>query len=106
MRRICSQLVLRRNGNQDRLVEAAADQLHLPARGQFAQMVEKLRMALLEPFEQRTGIVQAHANAGMPRQAIDKGQIGALVGLFEDGIEIADRLMGVDQENETELAQV
>ena len=50
--------------------------------------------------------VQAQANAAMPEQALDKGQIGALIGLFDDGIEIANRLMGVNQENETELAQV
>ena len=69
-------------------------------------MVEELRMAALDPFEQRTGIVQAQANAGMLEQPLDKGQIGTLIGLFDDGIEIADRLMGVNQENQTELAQV
>jgi hypothetical protein len=50
--------------------------------------------------------VQAQANAGVLEQMFDKGQVGALIGLFDDGIEIADWLMGVNQENETELAQV
>ena len=45
------ELVLGRNGNQDRFVKAAADQFHLPARGQFPKMVEELRMAALHPFE-------------------------------------------------------
>ena len=87
-------------------VKAAADQFHLPARGQFPKMAEELGMALLKPLQQRTGIVQAQANAGVLAQVLNKRQIGTLIGLFDDGIEIADRLMGVNQENETELAQV
>ena len=50
--------------------------------------------------------MQAQANAAMLEQPLHKGQIGTLIGLFDDGIEIADRLMGVNQENQTELAQV
>jgi hypothetical protein len=69
-------------------------------------MAEEFRMAAVNPFQQRTGIVQAQANAGVLEQMFDKGQVGALIGLFDDGIEIADWLMGVNQENQTELAQV
>ena len=48
----------------------------------------------------------AEANATMLEQTLDKGQIGALIGLFDDGIEIADRLVSVDEENETKLRQL
>ena len=59
-----------------------------------------------KPFEQRAGIVQPHSNFGMALQMFDERQVGALVDVLEHGIEIADRLVAVDQENETELAQI
>ena len=98
-------LVLRRNGNEDRFVEAATDHFHLLARGKFAKLLQELRMAQFEPFEQRTCIMESHADARVPRQAIDERQIGALVGLLEHGIKIPDRLVAMDQEDEMELRQ-
>ena len=63
-------------------------------------------MAPLTPFEQRSTVVQAQANAWMPKQTFDEGQIRAPVGLLQYGIEITDRLVSVDQEDETELGQL
>jgi hypothetical protein len=40
----------------------------------------------------------------MPPQTIDKWQIGTLIGLLQYSIKVTNRLMGVDQKNEIELA--
>jgi hypothetical protein len=53
-----------------------------------------------DPGEQRTGIVQAHVNAGMLFQEFDKWQIGIFVGLFEHMTEIANGLVGMYQQDE------
>ncbi len=60
-------------------------------------------MPALDPFEQRPGVVQPEADAGMPLQVLDKGQIRTLVGVLKHCIEIAYRLVRVDQENEMEF---
>lgn len=49
--------------------------------------------------------MKADADGGMPLQGFEKGQIAAEVGLFEDMVEIAARLMGVNEQNELELGR-
>ena len=44
-------LVLGRDRHQNRFVKSAAHQLDLPARSQFLKLAEKLRVALLAPFQ-------------------------------------------------------
>ena len=36
----------------------------------------------------------------VPLQVLDEGQVGLLVDLFEDGVEVADRLVRVNQKNQ------
>lgn len=50
--------------------------------------------------------MQTQANSRVPQQALDEWQIGMLVGLLQYSIEIADRLVSVDEENETKLRQL
>ena len=50
--------------------------------------------------------MQAQANAWVPKQTLDERQIRAPVGLLQYSIEIADRLVSVDQENEAKLGQL
>src|SRR4029077_1179102 len=56
--------------------------------------------------QQRPGIVQPQANARMPPQTVEERQIRTLIGLLQHSIKIPYRLMGMDQKNEIELAQV
>ena len=64
--------IVRRNGRQDRLVESAARDFHLAALHESAETVEIFRVRALDPFEQRPGIMEAHANRGMPRENFDE----------------------------------
>jgi hypothetical protein len=50
--------------------------------------------------------MQTQANSWVPEQALDKWRIGTLIGLLEDSVKIADRLVSVDQKNETKLGQL
>ena len=50
--------------------------------------------------------MQAQTNAGMAPQTFKEGQIAALVSLLQYSIEIADRLVCVNQEYEAKLAQL
>src|SRR5580658_10068105 len=97
--------IFRRNGHQNRLVESAADDFDLARRRQSAELVEIFRMRTLDPLEQRAGVVQAEADAGMARKHFNEGKVGILVGAFEHVVEISDRLMGVDEEDELEFRQ-
>ncbi len=58
-------LILGRNGNEDRLVEAATEELDLAGLDQLLQANEILRPMLLDPGEQRTGIVDAKVDSRM-----------------------------------------
>jgi hypothetical protein len=53
-------------------------------------------------MEKGTGIVKAEMNAGMFFQLFDEREIASEVGFLEDMLEIAARLMGMDQESEME----
>jgi hypothetical protein len=50
--------------------------------------------------------MQTQANSRVPEQALDKWQIGTLIDLLQYSVKIADRLVSVDQENETKLGQL
>jgi hypothetical protein len=39
----------------------------------------------------------------MPQEKLDKRQVAAVVGIFEDVVEIPNRLMGMNNRNEVEL---
>ena len=106
---VCSQTrdllptIFGRNRHQDRLVKAAADDFDLSRGSQRAKFVEIFRMHALQPFKQRARIVQADADRGMAFKYFDERQVGIPVCAFEHSVEIADRLVGVDQEDELEF---
>ena len=58
---------------------------------------------LFHPREERAGIMQAEAHAGMLLQQLDKREVGMLEGFFEHVLEIAAGLMCVDQQHEMEI---
>jgi hypothetical protein len=50
--------------------------------------------------------MQTQANSRVPEQALEKWQIGTLIDLLQYSVKIADRLVSVDQENETKFGQL
>ena len=89
-----------REHRQNRLVERPADNLDLAFVGQPRQPVEILRVVGVEPLGERAAGVDGDADAGVALEEIEERLVGILPGLFEDAIEVADRLMVVDHEDE------
>ncbi len=59
-------------------------------------------MVLLEPLPEAAGVVKSDSHVGPPLEELQERKVGALVGVLDDGIEIADRLMIVDHDDELE----
>src|ERR1700722_18347374 len=95
--------ILRRNGDEDGLIESATDHLDLAASHESAQKLKVFRMRCFDPFKQRTGIVQPHANRRMAAQKLDERQIRLRIRALEYVVEISDRLVRMDQEDELEF---
>jgi hypothetical protein len=57
----------------------------------------------LDPSEQRPGLVQAEMDARVLFEMFNKGEIGGVVGLFEDMLEIAAGLVRVNKQSEMEF---
>jgi hypothetical protein len=93
------------NGNEDGLVETAADHLDLTTLHEKLEAHEIFGTILFDPGEQRAGIVEAYVDGGMLFESFEEGQIAAEIGLFEDVAEIAAGLVGVNEENEVELGR-
>ena len=89
------QPVLRRNRDQNGLVEPTAHHFHLLAFHQRCEPLKIFRMGALDPFKQRPGIVQPDANGRMPLEDFDEWQVGAGVGPLEYVVEISHWLMRV-----------
>jgi len=53
---------------------------------------------LFDPCEEWAGIVKAEVNFGVRFEVLDEGEIRCLVGLFEDMLEIAARLVCVNEQ--------
>ena len=96
-------LVLRRNADQNGLVEAAADHFDLTALDQMAQFREIFRAIFFEPQKQWAGIVKRGVNVRMFFEKFDEGEIGFFVAGRQNVVEIAAGLVGVDEESEVEL---
>ena len=96
-------LIFRRNRNQNGLVKTAAHELDLAALDQFFQAGEIFGAMLFDPGEERTGIVQAEMNARMFFQLLDEREIRSVVGFFQDMLEIAAGLVGVNEQGEMEI---
>jgi hypothetical protein len=95
--------IIVRDGDKDGLVKSPADDFHLAAFHKCAQMAEIFWMGALKPFEERSSVVQAQANRRVAREYLEKRQIGFLVRGFEHIVEIADRLMRVNNQNQLEF---
>ncbi len=87
---------------QDRLVEAARQELHLAARDDGGEPVERRRGSLAQPFEQVAGEVSGQPDLGARDQPIEQRRIGALGRFGDDVVEISDGLVVVDAEAQRE----
>jgi len=63
-----------RDRNKDRLVETAANHFHLAGFHQRFQALKIFRAILLDPGEQRPGIVQTDVNTGVLSRVSRKGR--------------------------------
>src|SRR2546427_13023666 len=97
------ELIFGRDGDKDRLIEAAANELDLSALDQFFQANEILRPMILDPGKQRPGIMEAEVNTRMRFEVLDEGKIGCVVGLFENMLEVAAGLVRVNEQSEMEF---
>ncbi len=93
------------NGGKDGFEKSSAHQLHLTARRQLFDLLEKLGMALFNPLQQAAGKMQPHADARMAKERPDKRAVSLLVSFFENVIEVADGLMRVDHQRQGDLVQ-
>ncbi len=92
-----------RNRHQNWFVESAADDFHLPARDQGTQALEILGMRLLEPFKQRTRVVQTNTNRWMTFQRLDERKISLSVCALKHILEISYRLVRMNEKDKLEF---
>jgi hypothetical protein len=94
-----------RNGRQYRLIVAAPQKLHLSAPGQLAKLIEKLRVAFFQPFEQNPGVMEAEPDARMLEEDLHEGRVSPLVSFFDDVVEVPHGLVGMDYQSERNFVQ-
>jgi hypothetical protein len=56
-------------------------------------------MGALDPFQQRTGVVQTDADGRMAREDLNERQIGLRVGALNHVIEVSHWLMRVNEQD-------
>src|SRR5262245_15615874 len=95
-----SNAVARRDHCQDRLVERTADDLNAAGSDQAAKTVDVFRMPLVEPLHERPASMQRDGKIVLLKN-VEKKLIRVLVGLLEDAVEVADRLVVVQDEAKT-----
>ena len=98
--------IARRNHRQDRLVKRPADDLDPPRGDMAGQPIEIFRMMRVEPFHQRAAGVQRDPHVRILLEHIEKRPIAVLIGLLENAVEIADRLMIVQGEDEANHGRI
>ena len=92
--------IARRNHRHDRLVKRAADDFDSARGDQARQPIQILGMVDVEPLHQRPAGVQGHLQARIALEDVQKRPVAVLIGLLENVVEIADRLMVVQDKQE------
>ena len=88
------------NHGQDRLVESAAQDLDPARLDQAANLGDVLGVLLDQPFQERSGGVQGERDLRIVFQHVQKRAIAVAIGLLEDAVEIAHRLVVVQGEDQ------
>ena len=87
---------------EDRLVVAAGQHLDLPAGDERANPLEEVGPVGFQPVEQRSGVVERQADAGMAFQGGEQGRVRPVRRLGDDVVEVPDGLVVVDGERQDE----
>ena len=95
--------VVVREHREQRFVEAAAEHLHLAAFGERVQIAQEGGTICLKPLEQRPAVVEGGLDPRELGEGVQEGAVAAVVGLGEDVIEVAHRLVIVNRKDESEL---
>src|SRR5579863_400257 len=98
-------LIGRRNGNENGLVEAAANHLDLATLDEQLEAHEIFGAMLFDPGQQRAGIMKAGVDGGMLLERFEERKIAAEIGLLKNVVKIAARLMGMNEQHEVELGR-
>src|SRR5207302_10699029 len=85
---------------QDRLVERTADHFDASSGDEAPQSINVLRVPLIDPFHERPAGVQRDRKIVLLKN-VQKGLICVLISLLEHAIEVANRLMVVQDEAKT-----
>ena len=90
--------VARGDHRQDRLVERPADDLDPAGCDQAGQAIDIFAVPLVEPFHQRPAGVQRDRQIRVGLEDVQERQVAVLIGLLEDAVEVADRLVVVQDQ--------
>src|SRR2546426_26193 len=90
-----------RNDGQDRLVEGAAQRLDLPRRHETYDAVDETAIVLLQPLPEAPRKMKGGGHTPMAFEAIEKRRVAQAHGVAEHQVEIPDRLVKVQREQET-----
>ncbi len=93
--------IARRNHRQDRFVIRAAHDLNAAGRHQASESIDVVRMMIVQPLQQRAAGMQRQAQIAIRLKDVQKRQITVLVCLLEYAVEIADRLVIMEHQAET-----
>jgi hypothetical protein len=93
-----------REGREDRLVPAAADDLDLAALGEQREAGDELRALGAQPGQERAGVVEGEADAGMTLEGVEHRTVGVLEGLGDHPAEVADGLVVVEGQGQRDPA--
>ncbi len=93
--------VVRGNSRQDRFVEGAANDFNLAALGQGPDRIDILAVRVGQPFQQATGNVKRNRNLRVIAKDFEKRSVTVAIGVLENPLEIADRLMNVNGQRQT-----
>ena len=94
--------VPRGNHRQDRLEIGPAEDLDPPLLDQLRQPVDVLGLMRGEPFHQRAADVQRNLQRGIAAEDVEKVAIAVVERPLENVVEVADGLMVVQGEDETD----
>ena len=93
-----------RNARENRFVEWSANDFELVAFAELSDQVEILWPVLDEPFQQATGIVERYRQRRKFSQQFQKRRVAVLKRPMKDIVEIADRLVIVNDQGQAKLS--
>jgi hypothetical protein len=91
---------------QDRLVEAAGEELDAPTADDLAEEIERRARVRAQPLEQAARAVDGQPHLGPGPEPLEERPVRSLGGLDENAVEVPDRLVVVNAEAECQRTAV